>query len=175
MWGSQFCEQGLDSGPLRWVHSQPLHHQGSLCFYYFNSEYLVEISTTQYAMENLTFQHELTSWALFLCILTQYSFFKKNFFFYVCFIFWLLWVFMADVGLFSSYGNFVFNGDNGFSLWVKGAQSCPSLCDHTDCRVHGILQARTAGVGSPAPSPGESPQPRDRTQVSCIGGRFFTV
>ena len=108
------------------MYSQPLDHQGSLYFYYFNSEYLVEISMTQYAMENLTFKHELSSWALFLCIVTQYTFFKKNFF-YVCFIFWLLWVFVADVGLFSSYGNFVFNGDNCFSLWVKGPQSCPSL------------------------------------------------
>ena len=27
----------------------------------------------------------------------------------------------------------------------------------------------------PFPSPGESSQPRDRTQVSCIAGRFFTI
>ena len=92
MWGSQFCEQGLNSGPLRWVYSQPLDHQGSLYSYYFNSEYLVEISITQYAMENLTFQHELSSWALFLCIVTQYSFFKKNFF--LC-----LFYFLATLGL----------------------------------------------------------------------------
>ena len=28
--------------------------------------------------------------------------------------------------------------------------------------------------GLPFPSPGESSRPRDRTQVSCIAGRFFT-
>ena len=27
-------------------------------------------------------------------------------------------------------------------LEVKGAQSCPTLCDPMDCIVHGILQAR---------------------------------
>ena len=29
--------------------------------------------------------------------------------------------------------------------------------------------------GLPFPSPGESSRPRDRTQVSCIGGRHFTI
>ena len=29
--------------------------------------------------------------------------------------------------------------------------------------------------GLPFPSPGESSQPRDQTQVSCIAGRFFTA
>ena len=27
----------------------------------------------------------------------------------------------------------------------------------------------------PCPPPGESSQPRDQTQVSCIAGRFFTI
>ena len=29
--------------------------------------------------------------------------------------------------------------------------------------------------GLPSPSPGESSQPRDRTQASCIAGRFFST
>ena len=28
--------------------------------------------------------------------------------------------------------------------------------------------------GLPLPSPGDLPDPRDRTQISCIAGRFFT-
>ena len=43
-----------------------------------------------------------------------------------------------------------------------------------DSSVHGILQARIlAWVAMPFSR--ESSQPRDRTQVSCIAGRFFTV
>ena len=37
----------------------------------------------------------------------------------------------------------------------------------------GILQARILEWVS-IPSPGESSQPRDQTQVSCIAGWFFT-
>ena len=48
---------------------------------------------------------------------------------------------------------------------LKVAQSCPTLCDTMDCIVHWILQARTLGL-KPFPSPGESSQPMDRTQVS---------
>ena len=44
---------------------------------------------------------------------------------------------------------------------VLVAQSCPTLCDPTDCSplgssVHGILQARS---GLPSPSPGDLPNP----------------
>ena len=56
---------------------------------------------------------------------------------------------------------------------VKVSESCPTLCDPVDYTVHGILQARilewVAVPFSRAPS-----QPRDRTQVSCIAGGFFT-
>ena len=56
---------------------------------------------------------------------------------------------------------------------VKVAQSCPTLCDPMDYTVHGILQARILEwIGFPF-SRGSS-QPRDRTQVSCIAGGFFT-
>ena len=60
------------------------------------------------------------------------------------------------------------------------AQSCPTLCYTTDCSPPvaplsmGILQARVLEWVS-MPSSRESAQPRDRTQVSCIAGRFFTT
>ena len=42
-----------------------------------------------------------------------------------------------------------------------------------DCTVHGILQARILEWVAFPFSRGSS-QPRDRMQVSCIAGRFFT-
>ena len=62
---------------------------------------------------------------------------------------------------------------------VSVAQSCPTLYNFMDCSppgssVHGILQARTlAWVATPF-SRGFS-WPSDRTWVSLIAGRFFTV
>ena len=56
---------------------------------------------------------------------------------------------------------------------VKVAQLCPTLCDPTDYTVHGILQARILEWVAFPFSRGSS-QPRDRIQVSCIAGRFFT-
>ena len=53
------------------------------------------------------------------------------------------------------------------------AQSCPTLCDPIDYTVYGILQARILEWVAFPFSRGSSP-PRDRTQVSCIAGRFFT-
>ena len=53
---------------------------------------------------------------------------------------------------------------------VKVTQSCPTLCDPI---VHGILQARILEWVAFPFSRGSS-QPRDRTQVSHIAGRFFT-
>ena len=57
---------------------------------------------------------------------------------------------------------------------VKVAQSCLTLCDPMDYTVHGILQAMILEWVA-FPFPRGSSQPRDRTQVSCIAGRFFTV
>ena len=59
------------------------------------------------------------------------------------------------------------------------AQLCPTLCDHMDCSppgssVHGILQARVLEWVAISFSRGSS-WPRDRTQVSCIAGGFFTI
>ena len=56
---------------------------------------------------------------------------------------------------------------------VKAAQSCPTLCDPMDYTVHGILQVRILEWLAFPFSRGSS-QPRDRTQASCIAGRFFT-
>ena len=63
-------------------------------------------------------------------------------------------------------------------LCVLISQSCPTLCDPMDCglpgfSVHGILQARILEWVAIPFSRGTS-QPRDRTVVSCIAGRFFT-
>ena len=65
-------------------------------------------------------------------------------------------------------------------LWtVSVTQSCPTLCDPTDrsppgFSVHGTLQARILEWVAFPFSRGPS-QPRDRTLVSCLAGRFFTV
>ena len=58
-------------------------------------------------------------------------------------------------------------------------QSFPTLCDPMDCSppgfsVHGIFQARVLEWVAISFSRGSSP-PRDRTLVSCIAGRCFTV
>ena len=59
------------------------------------------------------------------------------------------------------------------------AQSCPTLCDPVDfslpgSSIHGILQAIILEWVTISFSKGSS-QPRDRTQVSCIGGRRFNL
>ena len=59
------------------------------------------------------------------------------------------------------------------------AQSCPTLCDPMDCSlsgssVHGIFQARVLEWVAISFSRGSS-RPRNRTRVSCIAGRRFTI
>ena len=54
------------------------------------------------------------------------------------------------------------------SLWPHG------LCSPPGFSIHGILQARILEWIAIPFSRGTS-QPRDRTLVSCIAGRFFTV
>ena len=59
------------------------------------------------------------------------------------------------------------------------AQLCPTLCDPMYCSlpgfsVHGIFQARVLEWVAISFSRGSS-WPRDRTQVSCIAGRCFTL
>ena len=58
-------------------------------------------------------------------------------------------------------------------------QSCLTLWDPMDCSspgssVHGIFQARILEWFAIPFSRGSS-QPRDRTQISCTAGRFFTT
>ena len=53
-------------------------------------------------------------------------------------------------------------------------QWCPTLCDLPGSSVHGIFQARTLEGVAVSFSRGSS-WPRDRTQVSRIVGRCFTV
>ena len=74
----------------------------------------------------------------------------------------------------------------GLSITLPGnskvrevTQSCPTLCDPMDCSlpcssIHGIFQARVLEWGAISFSRGSS-QSRDRTQVSHIVGRCFTV
>ena len=62
---------------------------------------------------------------------------------------------------------------------VLVCQLCLTLCDPMDCSlpgssVHGILQARTL-ERVVISSFRESSWPRDRTQVSCTAGGFFTI
>ena len=57
---------------------------------------------------------------------------------------------------------------------VKVTSWCLTLCNLMDYTVHGILQARILKWVAFPFSRGFS-QPRDRTQVSCIAGRFFTI
>ena len=71
------------------------------------------------------------------------------------------------------------------NLWVcvcvcvcEVAQSCPTLCNPVDCSppdssVHRILQARILEWVAISFSRGSS-QPRDRSQISCVAGGFFT-
>ena len=61
---------------------------------------------------------------------------------------------------------------------VEVTQSCLTFCDPMDCSlpgssVHGIFQARILELVAVPFSRGYS-QPRDRIQVSCRAGRFFT-
>ena len=56
---------------------------------------------------------------------------------------------------------------------MKVTQLCPTLCDSMGYTVHGILQARILEWVVFLFSKGSS-QPRNRTQVSQIAGRFFT-
>ena len=58
-------------------------------------------------------------------------------------------------------------------------QTCPTLCDPMDCNlpgssIHGIFQARILERGAISFSKGSS-RPRDRSRVSRLVGRRFTV
>ena len=57
---------------------------------------------------------------------------------------------------------------------MKVPQSCPTLWDPKDYRIHGILQARILEWVAFPFSRGSS-QPRDRTHITCIADGFFTT
>ena len=63
--------------------------------------------------------------------------------------------------------------------WCEVAQLCPTLCNPMDCSlpgssVHGIFEARVLEWGAISFSRGSS-RTRDRTRVSRIVGRCFTI
>ena len=60
-----------------------------------------------------------------------------------------------------------------YTMLCLVAQLCPTLCDPMDYIVHGILQARVLEWVT-IPFSRRSSQARDRTQVSCLAGGFFT-
>ena len=63
----------------------------------------------------------------------------------------------------------------GCVLCCAESFSCVRLCDPMDCSpCHGDSPGKNTGVGCHALLQG-SPQPRDRTQVFHIAGRFFTI
>ena len=67
----------------------------------------------------------------------------------------------------------------GSGCGVLVAQSSPTVCDLMGCSppvssVQGIFQTRILERVAIPFSRGSS-RPRDRTQVSCISGRFFTI
>ena len=72
--------------------------------------------------------------------------------------------------------NLIHSLNNAMQTMCIVVQSCPTLCNSTDCSlpgssVHGILQAKILEWVA-MPSRGSS-QPRDQTQVFCIAGGFF--
>ena len=93
-----------------------------------------------------------------------------------------LWIW-AKTGAYHSQFLFLSSIDQCLLKEEEGegevAQSCPTLCDPVDCSlpgfsVHGILQARILEWFTISFSRG-SFQPRDRTRVSRIADRCFTL
>jgi len=80
---------------------------------------------------------------------------------------------------FINKGVYIFKRHNAvahgvdYSMKAKVTQSCPTLYNPTDYRVHGILQARILECEA-VPFSRRPSQPRDPTQVSCTAGGFFT-
>ena len=70
---------------------------------------------------------------------------------------------------------FIFRKSTFISLGeVKVSQPCLTLCNLMDYTVYGILQARILEWVAFS-FPRGSSQPRDRTQISCTEGGFFTT
>ena len=76
----------------------------------------------------------------------------------------------------SDTTEWISRGDSMRVDWMYESEShlvCPTLCDPMDYTVYGILQARILKWVA-FPFSRRSSQPRDRTQVPCIAGGFFT-
>ena len=58
--------------------------------------------------------------------------------------------------------------------WRESCSAMSTLCNPTDCAVHGILQERILEWVT-LPFSNRSSQPRDWTQVSRIAGGFFAI
>ena len=90
---------------------------------------------------------------------------------------WLLILFHLDGQLIKSIylkSTSLLSGTESVSEWMKVIQSCLTLFKHTDCTVHGILQARILEWVAYTFSSGYS-HARNQTGVSCIAYRFFTI
>ena len=64
----------------------------------------------------------------------------------------------------------------------SGVQSCPALCDHTDCSQPGFsvlgFSRQEYWSGLPFPSPGNLPDPGiepESLKSAALAGRFFTT
>ena len=90
-----------------------------------------------------------------------------------------IWMLLFIFFFHTSYLHFV-QQTTSHRVWlVLVSQLCLTLCDPMDhsppgSSVHGILQARILEWVAISFS-GTSSQPRDRTWVSCIASRFFTI
>ena len=89
-----------------------------------------------------------------------------------------IWKFTVHILLKPGLENFEHNFAS-VAATAKSLQLCSALCDPIDrsprgSPVPGILQARTLEWVAISFSKGSS-QPRDRTQVSRIGGRHFNL
>ena len=99
-----------------------------------------------------------------MCIEMRTSVFVGEF----TYLFESVFICASSVGIFTP-----FLGVWYIEVKVKAAQSCLILCNPMNYTVHGILQARILEWVAFPFSRGSS-QLRDRTQVSCIAGGFFT-
>ena len=101
--------------------------------------------------------------------------------------FWLLWIMLYERGYTNNLSPcsqfFEYIPRSGFAelhgATILFAQLCLTLCDPKDCSlpdfsVHGFLQTRILEWLA-IPISVVSSWPQDRTQFSCIAGRFFTI
>ena len=99
---------------------------------------------------------------------------KKVMLFFFCLHFFLIGFILLEQFRFTAKCFFVYK-----LVLSEVAQSCLTLCDPMDCSlpgssVHGIFQATVLEWTAISFSRGSS-QPRDRTRVSCIVDRCFTI